>query len=546
MKKLTQKILLCFLCIFLLALSTRSVRADENSSANTIMYPDKETRLQWIQDYETAPRAYIDESKKFLAYLGASASLSLLSHLEYTPSERDQGTCGDCWAWAGTGVMEIALNIQNSVKDRLSIQYLNSCDTSSRYACCGGWLSRLADYYTDVDHAIPWSNTNASWQDGTKGCVDASSDVLCSSIPTYPRYPIASIEAQVIETHSVSDEQAIANIKNVLNQNKAVWFGFFMANEDWNIFRNFWSNDAESTLWDFDITCNKESNGGHAVLCVGYDNTDPDNAYWIMLNSWGTTDGRPTGLFRVDMNMDYTCIDTEDYYNLYWQTLDVDFGTQPGVTTGSATSVTNSSATLNGTVNPNLESTTYYFEYGTTINYGSTTTPASAGSGADNLPVSSDIEGLTANTTYHFRLVSTNSVGTTIGNDKTFNASISTGGSSGCFIATAAYGSPMHEHIGILTKFRDRYLLVTTTGREFVDFYYKNSPTISDFIARNNLLKGLVLSSLLPVVGFCYTSLHFGITNAAIIFFLVLVLPIIFFRTKGKTKAKNSKPIPRR
>ena len=92
----------------------------------------------------------------------------------------------------------------------------------------------------------------------------------------------------------------------------------------------------------------------------------------------------------------------------------------PSATTGVATSVTSNSATLNGTVNPNGDSTTYYFEYGTTVSYGSTTTSASAGSGRTDVSVNADVSSLTPNATYHFRVVATNSVGTTYGADQSF------------------------------------------------------------------------------------------------------------------------------
>ena len=92
----------------------------------------------------------------------------------------------------------------------------------------------------------------------------------------------------------------------------------------------------------------------------------------------------------------------------------------PTVTTSDATSVAASTATLNGSVNPNGLSTTYYFEYGTTTNYGSTTTSTDAGTGTTAISVSADLTGLSEGTTYHFRLVATNSVGTSNGDDKTF------------------------------------------------------------------------------------------------------------------------------
>jgi len=301
--------------------------ADEGSYTNTIMHPDRETRLRWIESYELAPLARIDEELKFRAAL--RGSLTLLSYLNYTPSERNQGGCGNCWAWAGTGVMGIALNVEEGVYDRLSIQFISSCNTAM--TCCeGGWLRDFASFYGLEGYAVPWSNTNAQWQNG-----DGSCNVLCDTISALPDYPIASITSETILTHGVGQEQAIANIKNVLSQNKAVWFGFFMGTQvDWNDFYAFWNTQTEATLWDFDATCGKpytSSGGGHAVLCVGYNDNDANNAYWIMLNSWGTTANRPNGLFRVDMDMDYDCADSTGEYNLYWQTLDVEFNIEKEV-----------------------------------------------------------------------------------------------------------------------------------------------------------------------------------------------------------------------
>jgi hypothetical protein len=94
--------------------------------------------------------------------------------------------------------------------------------------------------------------------------------------------------------------------------------------------------------------------------------------------------------------------------------------TLPVAVTGAATDVTNISATLNGTVDPNGDSTTYYFEYGTTTAYGNTTTPADAGSGWDAISVSASISGLSLGTEYHFRIVATNSAGSDPGDDATF------------------------------------------------------------------------------------------------------------------------------
>ena len=94
---------------------------------------------------------------------------------------------------------------------------------------------------------------------------------------------------------------------------------------------------------------------------------------------------------------------------------------QPSVETKAATSVTETGATLKGIVNPNGAETKYSFEYGTTESYGSKTAEATAGSGTSNVEESKAITGLTASTTYHFRIVATNSHGTTDGSDEVFS-----------------------------------------------------------------------------------------------------------------------------
>ncbi len=326
-----NRFLWLFLGFFLIWAFAGNTWSDEGKEPCTIMQPDREARLQWIKAYESAPRAYIDEELKFST--PPMGSYNLLSHLNYTPSERNQGSCGNCWAWAGTGVMEIALDVEEGVFDRLSVQYLNSCQGGS-YACCGGWSSTLADFYMSTGRAIPWSNANGSWQDGNRTCSHGSSLVSCGSISTSPNYPIDFIDEQTITTHGVSQATAIANIKNVLHQDKAVWFGYLLATEsDWNNFRNFWNNQDETAIWNPDFSCGhtwiENEGGGHAVLCVGYNDDDPNNRYWIIVNSWGTAGGgRPNGIFRLDMDMDYNCMFYDNgwyYYSFYWQTLDIDY-----------------------------------------------------------------------------------------------------------------------------------------------------------------------------------------------------------------------------
>jgi plastocyanin len=91
----------------------------------------------------------------------------------------------------------------------------------------------------------------------------------------------------------------------------------------------------------------------------------------------------------------------------------------PVVITNAATNVTPSSATLNGSLDPHGLSTTVHFQYGTTASYGSAT-PMQTQNGNTYRTIAANINGLTPHTTYHFRMVATNTGGTRMGSDRTF------------------------------------------------------------------------------------------------------------------------------
>ncbi|WP_126447386.1 CFI-box-CTERM domain-containing protein [Sulfuricystis multivorans] len=73
-------------------------------------------------------------------------------------------------------------------------------------------------------------------------------------------------------------------------------------------------------------------------------------------------------------------------------------------------------------------------------------------------------------------------------------------GAEGCFIATAAFGSPWESHVATLRAFRDRHLLTNAPGRWFVARYYQLSPPVADFIRERESLRALVRALLTPVV----------------------------------------------
>ena len=72
---------------------------------------------------------------------------------------------------------------------------------------------------------------------------------------------------------------------------------------------------------------------------------------------------------------------------------------------------------------------------------------------------------------------------------------------SPCFIATAAYGTSLHEDINVLRDFRDEYLMPNPAGRAFVKIYYSTSPPLADVIRDNEGLRTAVRAGLVkPLV----------------------------------------------
>src|ERR1700677_810463 len=97
-----------------------------------------------------------------------------------------------------------------------------------------------------------------------------------------------------------------------------------------------------------------------------------------------------------------------------------DAASMPGASTSAASSVTYSSAVLNGSVNPNGQPTDYVFQYGTSNSYGSQTPLAPAGAGTSSIKVSQTITGLAPVTTYHYRILVSSPAGATAGPERSF------------------------------------------------------------------------------------------------------------------------------
>jgi hypothetical protein len=132
---------------------------------------------------------------------------------------------------------------------------------------------------------------------------------------------------------------------------------------------------------------------------------------------------------------------------------------------------------------------------------------------------------LAYNTTYYWQIVATDDHGaSTTGPLWGFTTAEAMPSGSWCFIATAAYGTPMAEEIQILREFRDEYLLTNPLGQALVGLYYKLSPPIAEFITEHPSLKPIVRAGLLPAVVMSIVVINTtSAEKAAIVSLIVLV-----------------------
>ncbi len=96
-----------------------------------------------------------------------------------------------------------------------------------------------------------------------------------------------------------------------------------------------------------------------------------------------------------------------------------------------------------------------------------------------------------------------------------------------CFIATAAYGTPMAEEIQVLREFRDTYLLTNPVGQALVGVYYRVSPPIAEFITEHPCLKPVVRAGLLPAMVMSTIAVNATIPNKLVIVCLLVLISVV-------------------
>ena len=169
------------------------------------------------------------------------------------------------------------------------------------------------------------------------------------------------------------------------------------------------------------------ANSGPLGIALG-----SDDALWFTESASPGAIGRITATGSISEHTLGLTADTAPWYialgpdGNMWFTGNADPGTvgritvPPGLKTQPPQFVGESSATLRAKIRPNAQDTSYYFEYGQSDALGSESATLTAGNGWDTEHFSADVDDLDSDATYYYRVIATNSAGTSVGEVRSF------------------------------------------------------------------------------------------------------------------------------
>ena len=205
----------------------------------------------------------------------------------YVSNIRNQMQCGSCWAFSGTSTLESAVAIKTGILYDLSEQQGVSCSTiKQRYTnmgCNGGMYDELWSYISDnngicSESDYPYTSGNGDTGTCLKTCSTIAQTKVTNHIIVTPNSDSALMQALTVNTVSIAIE---ADTKSFQLYKSGIYNDYLGCNSNSN------KNSIEQPLPNID----------HAVVLVGY-NSDIDQNYYILRNSWDTTWGE-SGYMRI-------------------------------------------------------------------------------------------------------------------------------------------------------------------------------------------------------------------------------------------------------
>jgi|GEM_PF-1460230 len=190
---------------------------------------------------------------------------------------RDQGPCGSCWAFAAIGVMEAALLINNHVNVDLSEQWLVSACTAAG-SCAGGWHTEAFEYLRCEGLTDPCGKSGAVLE---AACPYLAQNSTCKCPYTHPY----CLDSWYMVGNGLGPP-TVNQIKQAILDHGPVAATVYVG-PAFQAYKGGIFNACEQGITN------------HAIVLVGWDDTQGKEGVWIMRNSWGPAWGEQ-GYMRIE------------------------------------------------------------------------------------------------------------------------------------------------------------------------------------------------------------------------------------------------------